>query len=291
MNRKTIQNVLSRKFGKWVKSIDDENVRDLVNKNSIITGGCIVSMFLNEKINDFDIYFTNKETTLAVANYYVNEFNKTQKADNQGTVITEGDRVKIQIVHPVLDNLDSSDDNENIETEIIDIIQRKQKEEEKGKYRPVFLSDNAITLTDKIQIIIRFYGAANQIHENYDFVHCTNYWLSDNQQLYTNSAALESILSKNLYYVGSLYPLCSIIRTRKFIKRGWHINAGQYLKMAVQLNDLDLNNVRVLQDQLVGVDIAYFNEVLSIIREKQEENPNFELDSTYLCEIIDKVFN
>src|SRR3546814_1364029 len=45
-------------------------------------------------------------------------------------------------------------------------------------YRPVFMSTNAITLSDKIQIVLRFYGEADAIHENYDFVHCTNYWTS-----------------------------------------------------------------------------------------------------------------
>ena len=62
--------------------------------------------------------------------------------------------------------------------------------------------------------------------------------------------------------MGSKYPLCSIIRTRKFIQRGYTINAGQYLKMAMQLNELDLKDVSVLQDQLIGVDSAYFDMVI-----------------------------
>src|SRR3546814_939057 len=50
-------------------------------------------------------------------------------------------------------------------------------------YRPVFMSTNAITLSDKIQIVLRFYGEADAIHENYDFVHCTNYWTSKDANL------------------------------------------------------------------------------------------------------------
>jgi hypothetical protein len=52
--------------------------------------------------------------------------------------------------------------------------------------------------------------------------------------------ALESILTKELRYVGSRYPLCSVIRTRKFLARGWTINAGQYVKMCFQISQLDL---------------------------------------------------
>ena len=82
MNRKVIKSVLSKKFKDWTKTIEDTYVRKLVEDNSIITGGCIASMLLGEKINDFDVYFTNKETTLAVAKYYVEKFNNANPMFN-----------------------------------------------------------------------------------------------------------------------------------------------------------------------------------------------------------------
>ena len=162
-----------------------------------------------------------------------------------------------------------------------------EDETDKPRYRPVFLSTNAITLSDKIQIILRFYGSPEELHENYDFVHCMNYWeSSDKDKLILNPASLESLLSKELRYVGSKYPLCSVIRTRKFINRGWKINAGQYLKMCIQISELDLLNPSVLEDQLTGVDIAYFHDVISQVKEK---NPD-QIDSSYLIEVINRMF-
>jgi hypothetical protein len=38
---------------------EDEQVRKLALENTIVTGGSIASMLLNEKVNDFDIYFGN----------------------------------------------------------------------------------------------------------------------------------------------------------------------------------------------------------------------------------------
>ena len=49
MNRKIITKVLTNKHEDFVKSITDESVRKLVKENSIITGGSIVSLLLNEK--------------------------------------------------------------------------------------------------------------------------------------------------------------------------------------------------------------------------------------------------
>src|SRR3546814_12918491 len=64
-------------------------------------------------------------------------------------------------------------------------------------YRPVFMSTNAITLSDKTQIVLRFYGEADAIHENYGFVHCTNYWNSKEANLPQRQPAHESTLSKD----------------------------------------------------------------------------------------------
>ena len=135
-------------------------------------------------------------------------------------------------------------------------------------------------------MIVRFYGEPDSIHENYDFVHCTNYWTSWDRKLTLRPAAIEALLARELRYVGSKYPLCSLIRTRKFIQRGWAITAGQILKMAMQLNELDLTNVGVLEEQLTGVDTAYFEQIIKALRERDKEK----VDTTYLVQLIDRLF-
>lgn len=301
MNTKTIKKVIRKKFNEWVSTIDCEETRKLVEKNTILTGGAIASMLLKEQVKDFDVYFRNKETAKAVADYYVNKF---KMKDEQGHLIkvqdtnedskTEG-RIKIFVKSQGV----SAEDNTILEQpfeDVYDVISdadevSEELLEEKGeKYRPIFLSPNAITLANKIQCVIRFYGEPEDIHKTYDFVHATNYWTSWDNQVVTNNKALESLLSKHLYYCGSEYPLCSVIRTRKFIKRGWHINAGQYLKMMYQLSQLDLNDFEVLEDQLIGVDSAYFMDFVEALKRKQEKEPDWNLDNTYLCSVIDKIF-
>ena len=90
--------------------------------------------------------------------------------------------------------------------------------------------------------------------------------------------------------MNSKYPLCAIIRTRKFIQRGWLINAGQYVKMALILNELDLKDPNVLEDQLTGVDSAYFLAVIDAIAEEKERNPSLVIDNCYLFKLLDKIF-
>ena len=162
--------------------------------------------------------------------------------------------------------------------------------EDNEKYEIKFISANAITLSDKIQLVTRFYGTPEEIHKNFDFVHAMGVYDYHENELHTTIEQLEALLSKTLIYKGSLYPLASIFRARKFINRGWGIDAGQYLKMAFQLNDLDLLDPYTLEEQLTGVDLLYFYQIISDLKYKQLTNDDFKPSTDYFIKIIERVF-
>lgn len=277
MRAKTIKSVISKKFNDWADSIDDDGVRELVKNNTVITGGCIASMLLGEAVNDYDVYFKNKETASQVAKYYVRKFDGID-----AFVDDEGDRVKV-----IVQSDGIAEEDPDAIREFNGDAMDDQEEDDGEKYRPVFISSNAITLSSKIQIVLRFYGEPDKLHENYDFAHCMNHWQSYNGGILTlRPESLEALLAKELVYVGSKYPLCSIIRTRKFIGRGWKINAGQYLKMCFQLNEMDLTDFDVLEEQLTGVDVTYFKMLIENLKSKGHEK----VDGAYLTECINRMF-
>jgi len=299
MKRKTIGKFLRRKFNEFLDSIDDPVVRREIKQNSMITGGSITSLFFHEDVNDYDVYFTDHKTCKLAAEYFVDQFNRSAKRADASVVVgkgTEGDgfykpkyehdRISIHIPSDgVAGDPQAGMAGEQLGDTVEEFEQIEEEEDRKG-YEPVFLSQNAITLRGRVQLIIRFCGTPEQIHTNYDFAHCTNYWLSKDAKVYLNELALESMLTKELVYIGSKYPVCSLIRTRKFIKRGFSITAGTYLKMILQCNELDLFDIDVLEDQLTGVDSAYFMQVIAAVR---SDNPE-KLNSAYLVEIIDRIF-
>lgn len=288
MNSKNIKKALNAKLNKWLENVSGDDIKKIIRDNCIITGGALVSLLTGEEVHDYDVYFKTKEAVLAVSDYYVNLFNSTH--DTQAEIREENEKVKIFIQSK---GVLSEEESEEVNEEPVipeEVEQDENIKESKPKYRPVYLTSNAITLSDKIQIVIRFYGDIEEIHKNYDFAHCTCAWSSWNNELFLPQKALECIINKELYYVGSKYPLCSIIRARKFIKRGYSINAGQYLKMCLQLNELNLHDIETLKDQLVGVDSAYFNTAISYMEKKKEEEPDWQLDNSYLFEVINRIF-
>jgi hypothetical protein len=307
---KTIKKIIRDKVDEWLETIDDTELRKLVAKNVIVTGGAIASMLLGDEVKDFDLYLRTHDATVAIAKYYLERFNSIKKSGIECplSLVDENGRVKIVIKSAGIASESGSDKPyeyfesapERADAYVGDVIDNPEQVEDifqetedkslqtggKTKYRPVFLTTNAITLSHKVQIIIRFYGEPDAIHENYDFAHCTNYWTSWDNQLILRPEALEALLARELRYVGSKYPICSMIRVRKFVSRGWRINAGQILKMAMQIQALDLTNLTVLEDQLTGVDTAYFLQLIDILKQKDAEK----VDAAYLVEIIDRVF-
>ena len=66
-----IKKQLNTVLHNWIRSIDDDNLQLLLHKNTIVTGGSICSMLMGDPVNDYDVYFKNKDTAIAVAQYYM----------------------------------------------------------------------------------------------------------------------------------------------------------------------------------------------------------------------------
>lgn len=289
MKKKTVSLTIEKKMNAWLKTLPD-GIRNEIRDSIIVTGGCIVSLLTQTKVNDFDVYLNNPISLLRLMNHYLGKL----KGHNAVVQVLQDKTLPIHQQWVIA--------NEDILTELINAdkeirlryfiksagIVRLPKPGKASQYLPQVVTDNALSLTGQIQIINRFHGTSAQIHENFDFVHVTSYW-TFREKLVLPATALEAILTKELRYFGSLYPIASIIRVRKFVQRGWTINAGQLVKMAMQVSKLDLSNIDILRDQLIGVDLSYFESFLAKVEEKTKELGT--LSPGYLFELLDEVFD
>lgn len=299
MQIKTIKKAIETKLNEWIDTIKDGELKKKLEKNILVSGGSITYMLLGEPVNDYDVYIMDMDVLKELTIYYTKEhsgikvFDGRQKQDlidkfckERGEINFETncaekavairtlkeDQIKIYINH----SPGGLKVNEKVEKELLN-------------YTPLFFSPNAISLSNDLQIVIRFWGDAKKVHETFDFIHATNYFTFE-QGIVTNISALESILTKTLKYQGSQYPVTSIIRAKKFIKRGFNIGAGEYLKIMFQISQLDLNNIDVLEEQLIGIDVAYFGTLIEALRTKQSTDQDFKITPNYINTIIDKIF-
>ena len=171
------------------------------------------------------------------------------------------------------------------------MFSNKTQDKDKPKaYYPVFVSSNAITLSNDIQIIVRFFGEPDTIHSSFDFEHTKAYYDFHTHKLNIPKIVYECVLNKTLIYNSSKYPLCSLFRIRKFLDRGWTINAGQILKIALELNQINLLDINELENQLMGVDSAYFMSMINSIRRSLKEDANFKIDHLTIVNMVNKLF-
>lgn len=316
MQLKTIQKNISSKLDEWLKTITDESLVKDLKGNILVSGGCITSMLLSEPVNDYDVYIQDMNVLHRLTEYYVNAFGSGQikildgrKKENLikelESEYSKNSWLEWQMKSGTSDDALGVIHNayaislRNLKPEQIKLfflakngghrIEPKLEDKDMPVYKPLFFSPNAISLSNDLQIVIRFNGNAEQIHKTFDFIHATNYFTFEDG-LVTSKAALESIITKQLKYQGSLYPLTTIIRVRKFIKRNWNIGAGELLKIMFQISELELNNPDVLEEQLIGVDVAYFGKLIEVIR-GIDKDPDWKMTSQYLATLIDKVFN
>ena len=314
---KNIKIHLAKKLTDWANSVDNPEISEIILTKTIISGGSIVSLLNDEEPKDYDVYIEDLESLLKISNYYLDKYkNSCKKLDDNDEnsklkeFVDDNKSFCIQTCYwnddkacwSVIKHNDCSkyDDirlrcfirsygaaGEDVEASLFSL--NKIKSNNKDKYYPKLFTNNAITLSDKIQLVLRFYGNADKIRSSFDFVHTLCYYDNSENKLELPSRSLEAIINKELYYIGSKYPLCSIIRTRKFLKKGYTIDASQYLKMVLQLNEMDLTNIHVLEEQLIGVDSAYFSSVINKI--KKDMKIDEKIDINYLIKLITEVFD
>lgn len=301
MQLKTIEKILRSKIKDWTNSISDEKLREDVFNSTLVSGGSICSLLLNEDVNDYDVYLQDASVAKRLAEYYIKPHKELE--------VWCGSE-KESLVNHYYNGNESRLNDDNYLSICLGALNKDQikifvntgeggfkvpesfkvdKNGDRIKYAPSYFSPNAISLTDDLQIVIRFTGDAETIHKTFDFVHATNYWTAKSG-LVTRKSALESIITRTLSYQGSLYPITSIIRVKKFVGRKWKIGAGEMLKMIYQSSLLDLNNFDVLEEQLIGVDVAYFSQLISILREKKIKDKDFSITPDYMNTLIDRVF-
>ena len=157
MNSKNIAKALKKKMDDWTNNIEDKGVKSLIKDHAIITGGALVSLLTGEAPNDYDIYFKTKESCFAVASYYANLWNSAHPEKNHVQVQLEEATGRITAFIKS-SGIAAEDGEDGIDDETEPDVAETEEEQkaEKPKYRPRYFSTNAISLSDKIQIVIRF---------------------------------------------------------------------------------------------------------------------------------------
>jgi hypothetical protein len=229
-------------------------------KNSVfIAGGAVSSGLSGDSTNDYDLYFKNTEIALAVIDKLAGS-----QITSDATALR---RTSVVPYHKGTFSLEFL--SATLDPEWLEGFQRRVASKKNSLIR--FLSPNALTIAPvsvdaPVQLVTRFIGYPDQVLESFDFAHCHFYYNPSNETIKGSVPALLSLATRQLNYQGTLFPLTSMIRSVKFVKRGWRMSATQYIKLVANINTIDWNDVEQVADQLKGVDTDLMLPVLELLR-------------------------
>lgn len=149
---------------------------------------------------------------------------------------------------------------------------------DRKKYKYNLITDNAINLSDKIQIITKWYGEPKEVVNNFDWAHIKSFYDIKGGKLTLCDNVYQLIVEKELKYTGSNYPLSSLFRLKKYIAKGWTISNFDLLKII-------MDTVKVLTKK---------NSIPKVeIMEKEREFDNFDTieEPQTIIEEENKIYN
>lgn len=143
-----------------------------------------------------------------------------------------------------------------------------EKKEEVKKLEDIFsqfdkcikLTETANAITYKYnnqiyQVIKAFVGHPVDIMNQFDFTICMGSYGIHSGYFILHDTFLLHLADKSLIFnTAAQYPVCSLYRVHKYLKRGYQLPPAQLLKIILKINTLNLLNPSVLKEQLEGVD-------------------------------------
>lgn len=256
MLKSTVCNAVKEPFNSWIESISNLDLREMLHRRAFIAGGAILSVYKGETPKDIDVYFTDPDMAVTTLRYYGMISSPSLFEDLDGNLET---RLKI-ISHEGLLNCD-------------------------GPFQPLYATPNTLTLSNNIQLVIRYTGNPYDLIKKFDYDHTKMYL--HKTHLSVSEAAKTSVLSNELMYNCGPYPLSSLFRLKKFLKRDWNVSAGQLTKLAMQLAKIDFRNLSQLKDQLYGIDVIHIEYLIAELNKIAPEDLTVDL----ISELIDMIFD
>jgi hypothetical protein len=158
-------------------------------------------------------------------------------------------------------------------------------------------TDNAVTYritlspekSYTIQLITRIYGTPQQIIDQFDFTVCMcAYTPQDDGKFIMNPNFILHLAERTLCFNGKAkYPIATLVRTKKYIEKGYSLAPIEYVKLALAINNLDLKDWTTVREQLEGIDLALFQSLISKLPEGETTEFEYETFMALLEDTLD----
>lgn len=102
--------------------------------------------------------------------------------------------------------------------------------------------------------------------DKFDFTVCQAAFFRD--QFYFGEDFLLDNAARRIVYTGSEFPISSLVRVNKYLRKGYTISSEQLVKISMSIHSLKIESAEALKSQLMGIDILYLRDKLNGITDE-----------------------
>ena len=106
-------------------------------------------------------------------------------------------------------------------------------------------------------------GDADSIFDSFDFTVCMGSYKFKTDEFYFDDNFFKHLAQKRIVFNNRTpFPIASLVRTKKYMSRGFTMSNVETFKLALAINKLDLSNYKTLRHQLMGMDASILKPML-----------------------------
>lgn len=115
-------------------------------------------------------------------------------------------------------------------------------------------------------------GGEEAIFNTFDFTICSGIFDFETEEFhFAPTFEKDNKEKKIVFNINTLYPISSLIRVNKYIKKGYTISNIEYLKIALKISQLEIENYSYLKEQLLGIDTLLLKPLTDRMLEGDEK--------------------
>jgi hypothetical protein len=149
------------------------------------------------------------------------------------------------------------------------------------KYEVVYCSENAVSYRTekniKFQLIKKIYGTPQNVMAQFDFTICMCACFPKTNTFVMYDRFLEHLARREIVFnIDACYPINSLFRANKFIKRQYYVSAVEWIKIGLKCHSLNLKNLKEIKEQLDGIDTFFLKEFTDNLNNVPGQQYDFE---------------
>lgn len=121
-----------------------------------------------------------------------------------------------------------------------------------------------------------------QIFDNIDFSICMCAYDFEEERFIFHKSFIESYRSNSITFnIKTPYPISSLLRTKKYEKKGYIFNTKELLKICFTINRLNIKTYEDVINHLVGVSTSYYQDFLEYISSDYYKDMEFDCEQFF----------